>query len=88
MVDAFKLDCRDAVKIDKTHRAALTKARRVADACQSSLQQSSLDVQLARTVGRAEATLSLPGQIPDARNALAAELKALVEAAQEHLHPR
>jgi len=46
------------------------------------------DFQLARAVGRAEAILSLSGQIPDARNALAAELEALVKAVQEHLDPR
>lgn len=46
------------------------------------------DLQLARAVGRAEATLSLSDQMPDARNALAAELEALVEAVQKHLDLR
>lgn len=46
------------------------------------------DVQLAMAAGRAEAILSVSDHIPDARAALAAELKALVEAVQQHLVPR
>lgn len=46
------------------------------------------DVQLAMAAGRAEAILSVSEHIPDARAALAAELKALVEAVQQHLVPR
>ncbi|MCV7383146.1 hypothetical protein H7K14_04805 [Mycolicibacter longobardus] len=43
------------------------------------------DLQLARAIGRAEAILSLHDQIPDAKDALAAELSALVQVVQEHL---
>lgn len=46
------------------------------------------DMQLARAVGRAEAILSLCDQIPDAKNALAAELSALVQMVQDHLDPQ
>ncbi|MGO8962599.1 hypothetical protein [Mycobacterium sp.] len=45
------------------------------------------DLHLARAVGRAEAILSVCDRIPDAQNALAAELKALVEVVQQHLDP-
>jgi hypothetical protein len=45
------------------------------------------DLQLARAVGRAEAILSVCGRIPDAQNALAAELRALVEVIQQHFDP-
>jgi hypothetical protein len=44
-------------------------------------------VYLARAVGRAEAILSVCDQIPDAQNALAAELRSLVAAVQQHLDP-
>lgn len=47
-----------------------------------------LDLQLARAAGRAEAILSLYDQIPDAKDALAAELSALVQIVQNHLDPQ
>jgi hypothetical protein len=43
------------------------------------------DLHLARALGRAETILSVCDRIPDAQNALAAELKALVEVVQQHL---
>lgn len=45
------------------------------------------DLQLARAAGRAEAILSVCDRIPDAQNALAAELRALVEVIQQHFDP-
>jgi hypothetical protein len=75
------------LRTDVSAHEATGGSDRRADAESTDLLSSCSDMQLARAAGRAEAILSVCDRIPDAREALAAELKALVEVVQQHLDP-